>query len=537
MDIESLEKGLRLYVKELEIILSYEDSSEYDVVTKNYLKSAHINKILNNPEIRSRVGATLTEKAILKDLNQLRIDQSSEENKMINALDILSGVNNHRWLVHGLIPNGLLFIFAAPKTGKSDLICHLQRAVVTGGEFLGYPATKGTVLSYALEESDNSMRIKFKCHGLGKPGVRSVLEKGAIMIRRSLDLANQFNMITEDVEKLLPNVVIIDTAISAMSASNISINDVAFSTPFRRLQALALEYNCSVIVLHHSNKSGQSAGTFSLLSIGSGNWKMERVEDEDRPNISTIDINSRDFGRKRLMIERVFQPDYTYTYKILQEETGDAQKEHYLKLILRELYPYFKLTEKDLLEKIDMDVHTFQEVVKYGFDSSVLDIAHDSTDTALIFISEDFLKGCENSSVYRAIFNAAEISKEVSLLLNSEDATLEKLQMLYSRYKEEYQNWDELSKMLIKSLSISDILRFNALKKLNLPKYHKTEQEILGKVCLLKVSRVINKNDRALYFYNCLYQNTPLVIRDQTQIIESDIESLLKGASDNSLSF
>jgi len=59
-----------------------------------------------------------------------------------------------RWIVNGLIPEGLTILGGHPKIGKSWLVQHLSLAVATGGLALGnFRCEQGSVLHLALEDT------------------------------------------------------------------------------------------------------------------------------------------------------------------------------------------------------------------------------------------------------------------------------------------------------------------------------------------------------------------------------------------------
>jgi RecA-family ATPase len=65
-----------------------------------------------------------------------------------------------RWVVEGLIPEGLTMVTAAPKIGKSWWALNLSRTVSQGGgTFMGrYTSGEGTVLYFDLEQSEWKMK-------------------------------------------------------------------------------------------------------------------------------------------------------------------------------------------------------------------------------------------------------------------------------------------------------------------------------------------------------------------------------------------
>ncbi len=72
-----------------------------------------------------------------------------------------------RWVVPGVIPEGLTLLAGRPKVGKSWLTLSIALAKKTGGKVLGHDVEPGPVLYLALEDGDR--RIRDRMHALDWP--------------------------------------------------------------------------------------------------------------------------------------------------------------------------------------------------------------------------------------------------------------------------------------------------------------------------------------------------------------------------------
>jgi hypothetical protein len=160
-----------------------------------------------------------------------------------------------RWVVPGLLPEGVTLLAGKPKLGKSWLALGLGIAVASGGIALGTKQVEcGDVLYLALE--DNPRRLQGR---LGK-----MLAGGAAPGR--LHIATEWPRMDEGGAELLENwlgvnpnhrLVVVDILKRvrplANSARNRSVYDADYEA-LQSLQSLASEYGVAILVVHHTRK-------------------------------------------------------------------------------------------------------------------------------------------------------------------------------------------------------------------------------------------------------------------------------------------
>lgn len=155
-----------------------------------------------------------------------------------------------RWIVPGLIPEGLVSLAGRPKLGKSWLALQVACAVGTGGKALGRDVTAGQVLYLALEDSPR--RLKSRMQAQRWPATEAV-----DFYTEWPDLATAAGMdpLRAAIEARGYALVIIDTLSRAAAFDQM---DPASSTwVMAGLQRLAIDRGLTVLVIdHHRKRNG-----------------------------------------------------------------------------------------------------------------------------------------------------------------------------------------------------------------------------------------------------------------------------------------
>lgn len=158
-----------------------------------------------------------------------------------------------KYVVDGLIPEGLTYIIAAPKIGKSWMVLDLALAVTQGVPFLGaIPVDKRPVLYLALE--DGPKRIQGRARGLNCYD----LPESIVFVHRAKpedarNLMREFMNLHAGEEPL----VILDTLGKIKPGK--SPGDGAYEHDYMvsaGLKEVADDAGGSVVVVHHNRKAG-----------------------------------------------------------------------------------------------------------------------------------------------------------------------------------------------------------------------------------------------------------------------------------------
>ncbi|MDR0473978.1 MAG: helicase RepA family protein, partial [Treponema sp.] len=175
-----------------------------------------------------------------------------------------------RWIIKGLIGEGLTLINGAPKIGKSWFVLNLAIAAASGGTFLGsLPAIKTDTLYLALEDTER--RIHSRLKKLNAPATDN------------LKITTQWRDGYMGFENYLKTnigigLVIIDTL--ARFANIEDMNDYAITTnAMARLKRIADDLNIAIILIHHAKKTGRQTSVADWMEAALGSTGLTGATD------------------------------------------------------------------------------------------------------------------------------------------------------------------------------------------------------------------------------------------------------------------
>jgi len=175
-----------------------------------------------------------------------------------------------RWIIPGLIGEGLTMINGAPKIGKSWFVLNLAIAAAAGGGFLGILKAKKTDTLYlALEDTER--RIHSRLKKLNAPETAN------------LKITTQWRDGYIGLENYLKantgiGLVIIDTL--AMFAHIEDMNDYSITTnAMARLKRIADVLNIAIILIHHAKKAGQKPSGADWMESALGSTGLTGATD------------------------------------------------------------------------------------------------------------------------------------------------------------------------------------------------------------------------------------------------------------------
>ncbi len=158
-----------------------------------------------------------------------------------------------RWIINGLLPEGLTILAGAPKAGKSWFAQNIALAKAQGSKALGhYPCDPGTVLHAALEDNPRRFqhRLKPMCKGKA-PDNAFYYDRWPRLNDGGLDLLHRKLIDSPDIR-----LVIFDTLAKVrptrIKTSNSYQADYEDLSP---LQQLAGQYEIAIVMIHHTTKA------------------------------------------------------------------------------------------------------------------------------------------------------------------------------------------------------------------------------------------------------------------------------------------
>jgi len=179
---------------------------------------------------------------------------AAQNETKINTADALLSMQfpEIRWIIPGLIGEGLTMINGAPKIGKSWLVLSLAMATATGGGFLGsLKAQKTDTLYLALEDTERRLKSRIK-----------VLNDNEMIKLDNLKITTQWWDGYIGLENYLKvnsgiGLVVIDTL--ARFANIEDMNDYSLTTnAMARIKRIADDLKIAIVVIHHTKKIGNT---------------------------------------------------------------------------------------------------------------------------------------------------------------------------------------------------------------------------------------------------------------------------------------
>lgn len=161
-----------------------------------------------------------------------------------------------KYVVPGVIVEGLTILAGKPKLGKSWLLLHAAIAVASGGFTLGdIHCPEGDVLYCALEDNQRRLQSRMtKLLGISRPWPKRMqyycLGEMPRLNEGGLDLIRQWIEAAEH-----PRLIVIDTFVTVRAPKK--NNQPAYDADYesgKELQRIANEYGIAIVIVHHQRK-------------------------------------------------------------------------------------------------------------------------------------------------------------------------------------------------------------------------------------------------------------------------------------------
>lgn len=178
--------------------------------------------------------------------------------------------------IHDLLPKGgVLLLYGKTGVMKSWLCLHIAFCIATGQEWLGFPTTQARVLYVNFEISPatfhNRRFLPMKRRFVVEDQMLFLHSPGEMFLEED-DIFAPFE---ESVNAISPGVIILD-CLSGFYGKSIN-DDEAISGLKRKMTLLRSNYERSLIIVHHDNKSPLAFG----VDKASGSFKLAAWADTD----------------------------------------------------------------------------------------------------------------------------------------------------------------------------------------------------------------------------------------------------------------
>lgn len=224
---------------------------------------------------------------------------ATAEMSLIDAADLYSAqITPTKWIVEGIIAEGLTILAGKPKAKKSWLALDVALKVVTGGAVLGkFPVEAGEVLYLALE--DNRSRLQKRVRKLCGSAVPS---RGLHFITATEGFPKLDNGGVDKMEALLaqhPDItlIIVDTFQKVRPRGSAKRN--AYENDYEalgELHKMALRHRVAVLLIHHLRKSTNKDDIYDDISgsLGlTGTADTNIILQTKRMDAAVLHINGR----------------------------------------------------------------------------------------------------------------------------------------------------------------------------------------------------------------------------------------------------
>jgi hypothetical protein len=212
-----------------------------------------------------------------------RVD-GKEEIDTIDALSIIETDSVREWLIAGIVPRGTVGLWAAAgSTGKTTLMYNWALHIAKGTPWSGRRCIQGKSLLISCDEPIVDTKEKLTVIGYQD----AKLEPGDINFWETWRFSNM-RQLEDYIKKERPVFVVIDSLTSCLAGMGVDLTKSNAGDAIYGLRDIANRYNCTIIILHHVNKSGGLRDSSTFVDNVSEVVKLVRAESFD-PNEFTIE--------------------------------------------------------------------------------------------------------------------------------------------------------------------------------------------------------------------------------------------------------
>jgi hypothetical protein len=236
----------------------------------------------NDARIAYETSSWLEQRAV--KMNQQNIDKIIEEAKgriygreeieTIDALTIANSDKARDWLIAGIMPLGTVMLLAASGgTGKSTVAYNWALHIALGTPWSGRRCMKGKSLIIQSDEPLVDTSEKLGVIGYEDAG----LDLGTIAFWETWRFAHM-RQLEDYVRKHRPLFITIDSLTACLAGMDVDLIKSNAGDVIYGLRDIANTYKCSILILHHLNKSGGLRDSTSFVDNVSEVVKLTKPE-------------------------------------------------------------------------------------------------------------------------------------------------------------------------------------------------------------------------------------------------------------------
>ena len=231
-------------------------------------------------------GVKMSQQNVEKIIDEAKLRvHGKEEIESVDALTIASSDKARDWLIAGIVPLGSVTLLAAAGgTGKTTLLYNWALHVALGSPWSGRRCIKGKSLLISADEPLTDTAEKLSVIGYQDAG----LNPGDISFWETWRFSNM-QQLEDYIRKERPSLVMIDSLTACLAGMNVDLAKSSAGDAIYGLRDMANAYRCSIVILHHLNKSGGLRDSTSFVDNVSEVVKLTRAEGNFDPNEFTLE--------------------------------------------------------------------------------------------------------------------------------------------------------------------------------------------------------------------------------------------------------
>ena len=247
----------------------------------------------NDARIAYETSSWLEQRGV--KMNQSNVDKIIEEAKArtygreeietIDALTIANADQCREWLIAGIVPLGSVMLLAASGgTGKSTIVYNWALNIALGEPWSNRRCMQGKSLIIQSDEPlvDTSEK-------LGVIGYQDAnLEPGTVAFWENWRFGHM-KQLEDYVRKNRPVFIAIDSLTACLAGMDVDLVKSNAGDVIYGLRDIANQYKCSIIILHHLNKTGGLRDSTSFVDNVSEVVKLTKAENNPDPNQFTME--------------------------------------------------------------------------------------------------------------------------------------------------------------------------------------------------------------------------------------------------------
>ncbi len=208
-----------------------------------------------------------------------RVD-GKEEIEVLDAKAIAMSNDVRRWTIAGILPeSSVMLLAAAPGSGKSTLVYNWAMNIALGSDWSGRRCLPGKSLIIQCDEPVVDAAEKMQVIGYDRPD----MPEDAIGFVERWRFSN-IGWLADRIKRERPRFVAIDSLTACLAGMDVDLIKSDAGNVIYELRDIANTYGCSIVILHHLNKTGGIRDSSSFEANVSEVVKLYRPENNPGPN-------------------------------------------------------------------------------------------------------------------------------------------------------------------------------------------------------------------------------------------------------------